>query len=84
MQLALCTCCIHAWQSCDKLLPGAADSVGMSAVNLQYMYPFELYMADGRHITPNTCSVESGTNDDGCRIKYGVFPQLPPGLALGT
>ena len=53
------------------------------AVNLRYEYEFELYITDGRPIAPNTCTVESGTNTEGCPIKYGVSPALPPGLTLG-
>ena len=51
-------------------------------MNLQYIYPFELYITDSRPVAPNTCAVESGTNTDGCRIKFGAFPALPPGLRL--
>jgi len=47
--------------------------------NLAYQFPFELYIVDGRAITPNMCSLESGTNTDGCKIVYICDP-LPPGL----
>jgi hypothetical protein len=48
-------------------------------MNLRYRFPFELYVLDGRAITPNTCSLESGTNQEGCRIVY-ICDELPVGL----
>jgi hypothetical protein len=55
----------------------------MPTVNLQYKFGFELYITDGGPIATNTCTIESGTNTEGCMIKYAIFPALPPGLTLG-
>ena len=55
----------------------------MPTVNLQYKFGFELYIIDGGPIATNSCTIESGTNTEGCLIKYAIFPALPPGLTLG-
>ena len=50
--------------------------------NLAYAFPFELYVPNGEAVTPNRCTLESGTNCEGCRISFGAFPALPPGLTV--
>ena len=51
-------------------------------MKLEYEYPYELYIVDGKAIPLNTCRLEVGTNSESCRISYGVLPALPAGLSI--
>ena len=50
--------------------------------NLTYQFPYELYITDGRAITPNRCTLAAGTDDEGCPMRFAAFPALPPGLNI--
>jgi hypothetical protein len=49
---------------------------------LKYIYDDELYICDGRVVADNSCTLESGSNDEQCRVTFSVEPALPQGLAL--